>query len=206
MAKLVAQINKLRKTALKQRIDSRLKEFESFKFKDDADWFCELSFCLLTANSKARTALAIQAELGKDGFLKAKESQVRDCIRRNKHRFHNNKAKYIVAARKHKDIKKVMASQSDPRAWLVENIKGLGWKESSHFLRNVGYKDYAIIDRHVINILREHGYLNERPKTLSKNKYHEIESSLKKICDNLKISQAELDMYLWYMKTGEVLK
>jgi N-glycosylase/DNA lyase len=206
MSTLLKKVTALKFTPIKAKIDSRLKEFESFKDKHDDDWFCELSFCLLTANSKAKTALCIQSELGKDGFLNLSRNKVCACIKKNKHRFHNNKSKFIVEARKHRLIKKIIQNQKDPRTWLVSNIKGLGWKESSHFLRNVGYKQYAIIDRHVLNLLKEHGHIEEKPKTLTMKKYLEIESVLEKMCQKLKMPQAELDMYLWYMKTGEVLK
>ncbi|GAJ17855.1 unnamed protein product, partial [marine sediment metagenome] len=29
------------------------------------------------------------------------------------------------------------------REWVVKNFKGLGYKEASHFLRNIGYKNFA---------------------------------------------------------------
>jgi len=210
---LIKQIKSLQKTDISSDINSRLLDFKSFQNKPKEDWFSELCFCLLTANSKAVTAIAIQKELGYSGFVNKTQEEIKDCIKRNKHRFHNNKSKFIVEARKNIDIKEKINniinannSSKSARDWLVENIKGLGYKEASHFLRNVGFTDLAILDRHVLNLLVEDKKLEEKPKSLNRNKYVEIENLLQKMCDNLKISQAELDMYLWYMKTGKVLK
>ena len=129
-------------------------------------------------------------------------------VKRNKHRFHNNKSKFIVNAREHFDIKDKLydINEIEKRDWLVANIKGLGYKEASHYLRNTGHFNFAVLDRHVLNLMVENGMLIEKPKSLNRNRYLEIEQKLEKVADKLKISQAELDMYLWYMKTGEVLK
>ena len=88
----------------------------------------------------------------------------------------------------------------------MKNIKGLGYKEASHFMRNVGYNNLAILDRHILNLMLEQGYLRAKPKTLTRKTYFEIEQKFKKIADGLRMSMAELDLYMWYMKTGEVLK
>ena len=74
-------------------IEQRIKEFKELHNKSDKEWFSELCFCLLTANSKAETALKIQAELGPEGFLNLPEEQIKDVIKKFGHRFHNNKAK-----------------------------------------------------------------------------------------------------------------
>jgi N-glycosylase/DNA lyase len=204
--KIIEEVYWIQKTPIRKKIEGRLKEFEKLGKRGNDEWFCEMCFCLLTANSKAKTALEIQKELGEVGFLCMKREKLCDCIKRNKHRFHNNKAGFIVEARKFKKIKEILKKEQDPREWLVENVKGLGWKESSHFLRNVGYTDYAIIDRHIINLLIDNGLLKEKPKMINKKLYIELEKLLLKIADKLSMSQAELDLYMWYMKTGEVLK
>ncbi|MBW3021610.1 N-glycosylase, partial [Candidatus Woesearchaeota archaeon] len=92
------------------------------------------------------------------------------------------------------------------RELLVTNIKGLGYKAASHFLRNVGYKNLAIVDRHIVNILVENKIIKQKPKTITKKLYFDIETKLDKISKQINMSQAELDLYLWYMKTGKVLK
>jgi N-glycosylase/DNA lyase len=206
MKSLINEVNKLKNTKIESDVIKRIKEFK--ELNNSPDWFSELCFCILTANSKAETALNIEKELKGKGFHSYKESEVRDCIRRNKHRFHNNKAKFIVEARKYKNIKEIIQEKTvtEARTWLVENIKGIGYKESSHFLRNVGYDNIAILDRHIINLMVEHNILKEKPKNLNKKKYLDIEKKFMKLSDSINMSPIKLDLYLWCLKTGKVLK
>ena len=205
--KLIKEIQALRQSKVKTIVNKRLKEFESFQKKNTKAWFSELCFCILTANSKAITALNIQNELGAKGFCSHSQKELSNAIKRNKHRFHNNKAKYIKEARDHIDIKNKIKNmpEFEARAWIIKNIKGLGYKESSHFLRNVGYKNLAILDRHIINLMHENKILKQKP-TLTKKNYLKIEGRFKSIANKLNMSAAELDLYMWYMKTGKILK
>jgi N-glycosylase/DNA lyase len=207
MQQLLKQIHNI-PIDVKTQVEKKLKHFSGFKHKHTNEWFSELCFCLLTANSKATTAIHIQKELGADGFINASATIIKQTIRKNKHRFHNNKTKFIITARKHIDIKQKLAklNETEKREFLVQNIKGIGYKESSHYLRNTGHFNLAILDRHVLNLMLEHSLIKEKPKTLTKNRYLELEKKLKNICDKLSLSQAQLDFYLWYLKTGKVLK
>ena len=63
----------------------------------------------------------------------------------------------------------------DLRAWLVREVKGLGWKEASHFLRNIGFRDLAILDRHILRNLRRHGVIRTIPASLPEKRYLAIE-------------------------------
>lgn len=186
-------------------IEQRIKEFQELHKKDDKEWFSELCFCLLTANSKAETALRIQAELGPEGFLTYSQEQIRDVIKKHGHRFHNNKAKYIVEARKHAAIRVAIKNQTDikqARSFLVFNIKGLGLKEASHFLRNVGYEEVAIIDRHILKWLKQNNFIEEIPKTITPKFYLHCED----ILGNFGIPLNKLDLIIWQKITGKVLK
>lgn len=190
MRNLLKELNSLKKSSIKQVVDSRLKEFNQDHL------FSELCFCLLTANFTAERGIKIQKEIGK-GFEIYSENKLSKELKRLGHRFPNVRAKYIVEARKHDLILE--------REWLVKNVKGFGYKEASHFLRNVGFKDYSIIDFHIVDLLVKNNLI-ERPKTLTKNKYLEIENILKVIAKKVDMNLAELDLYLWYKETGKVLK
>lgn len=197
MKKLLKSIKNLKKTRVRELVDSRVKEFKQYKSKNKL--FSELCFCLLTANFQAERAIKIQNKIG-NGFLTLPKAKLAKKLLQLGHRFPNARANYIYEARKHKNNLK-----NKSRDWLVKNIKGLGYKESSHFLRNIGYTNYALIDFHIIDLLEQHKII-KRPKTLTKRKYLEIESTLKKIADKTNLNQAQLDLYLWYMETGKVLK
>lgn len=209
---LINKINYLRNSSIKQIIDKRLFEFKGFENKDGDEWFSELCFCLLTANSRASSAIRIQNQIGAKGFIHSPQENIVQVIKMNKHRFHNNKGKFIIEARKFVNIKAIIKKvagergEKEAREFLVENVKGLGYKEASHFMRNVGYTNLAILDRHILNLMVENSYLEAKPKILSKKTYLEIESKFNEIAKDIKMSSAELDLYMWYMKTGEVLK
>lgn len=212
MIELLLKIKDVRTSKTGKLIKKRLHEFMCFESKTEAEWFSELCFCILTANSKAKTGLAIQKELGPKGFLKYPKDKIRACIIKHKHRFHNNKTKYIINARKYTNIKSIIQKivdyegEEEAREWLVENIKGLGYKEASHFLRNVGYKNFSILDRHILRLLSDEGIIPEVPRSLSKKKYFEIEHMFTAIAKKTDVTPAELDLILWYMRTGKVLK
>ncbi len=193
---------------LKKSVDARILEFERLGKMSSGDIFKELCFCILTANFTAEGGIRIQQEVG-DGFLTMPEPQLARRLKELGHRFPNTRAGYIVGARKHRDsIKGLIDSAEDGdeiREWLVKNVKGIGYKEASHFLRNIGFGDLAIIDFHIVDILVRHGLIG-RPKTLTRNRYLEIEKVLQGIAKELGISLAELDLYLWCAETGKVLK
>ncbi|HLC54287.1 MAG TPA: N-glycosylase/DNA lyase [Candidatus Nanoarchaeia archaeon] len=207
MRKLIQDIREIPKE-VREVINQRMKEFSSFAQKPGEDWFSELCFCILTANSKAMTAIAIQNELKFEGFSSKSQEELSACIKKSKHRFHNNKSKYILEARKHIHIKSILNSktEAEAREWLVQNIKGLGYKEASHFLRNTGSKNVAILDRHILALMHSHKLIAEIPKPLNKNKYLEIEQKFNQLASKLNMTPARLDLAMWYLKTGKVLK
>jgi len=99
----------------------------------------------------------------------------------------------------------VIIKQGDALEWLVKNVKGFGMKVASHYLRNVGKPEHAILDFHIINLLEKEGLI-KRPKTLTVKKYLEIEKVLYKVAREVNLPMGELDFYLWYIETGKVLK
>jgi len=165
-------------------------------------------FLHFTANFNAERSIKIQEEIG-NGFLTLSKSILAEKLRKLGHRYSETRAKYIVEARRHvdtlKDIINSFNDEQELREWLVKNIKGVGYKEASHFLRNIGYTNLAILDFHIINVLAKHGLI-KKPKTLTKRKYLEIEGILKVISKRLKLNLAELDLYLWYLETRKILK
>lgn len=185
-------------------IEQRLKEFKKLKQSDSVNWFSELCFCILTANSKAENAIKIQQEIGSAGFINLTEFEISNIIKKHKHRFHNNKAKYIAAARDFKNIKDLIFNKTglQAREFIVKNIKGLGYKEASHFLRNVGYDDVAIIDRHILRFMHHQNLIPLIPKHISVKFYLECEQILSKF----EIQLSRLDLIIWQKMTGKVLK
>jgi len=203
-------------------VEARIKEFESLKGSSREDLFKELCFCILAANFSAERSLRIVEEIG-DDLLKLSEEELAETLRRLGHteeelaetlrrlghRFPSSRARYIVQARRSLDeLVKILETIDDEfmiREWLVRNIKGVGYKEASHFLRNIGFKNLSIIDFHIIDLLTRYGLI-KRPRSLTRRRYLEIEGLLRRISEELGISLAELDLYLWYIETGRILK
>lgn len=202
---------------VKNKINARLNEFKRiWKSGNEEDIFAELAFCLLTPQSKARSCdNAVGCLLERDLLLKGNKTKIANELR-GKVRFHNTKAKNIVEVRKifsergKLSIRKQIAGFNNARVtreWLVENIKGLGYKEASHFLRNIGKgENLAILDRHILKNLNLLGVIEEIPTSLSKKKYLEIEKRMKEFAKDVKIPMSHLDLLLWYKETGEVFK
>ena len=208
LASLIERVENLKRSAVKSVIDARIREFMENRSKPPAEIFKELCFCILTANFSAEKSIKIQSEIG-DGFLNLSEFMLAEKLKALNHRYPEIRAKYIVEARKMVDpLWKILNSSLDEkslREWLVRNIKGIGDKEASHFLRNIGFMNLAIIDFHIINILSRYRLI-KRPKTLTRRRYLEIEGLLSEIAEKTSLSLGELDLYLWYMETGKVLK
>ena len=210
MNSLILLVESLKNSDIKNVVDSRMREFDEMGKKSNHDLFKELCFCLMTANFSASGGLKIQNAVG-DGFHTLSEEELAKQLAILGHRFPNIRAKFIVEARQHKDnIKEILDSFSsdlERRKWFAENVKGLGMKESSHFLRNIGYKNVAIIDFHIIDLMARHGVI-EKPKnkSLTSKKYVEIENILNELSKKTQTSLGELDLYLWYDETGKILK
>jgi len=205
---LFDSVEKLKNSEVKKIVDTRIKEFEEIGKKSSNEIFKELCFCILTANFNAEKSIKIQKEID-CGFLALNEPQLTKKLEELGHRYPNARAKYSIEARIYKDsLKDIIKSFNDKnelREWLVNNVKGIGYKEASHFLRNIGYTNFAILDFHIIDLLVKYNLI-KKPKTLTKRKYFEIEDILKEIARKLNLSLAELDLYLWYMETGKILK
>jgi len=205
---LIKLVKKVKESDVKHIIESRIAEFKNIGSKSSEEIFKELCFCILTANFDAAKCIMIQRRIGR-GFIELPEKELAIKLKELGHRFPNTRAKYISLARKHKEFLATLFSSSfddnEIREWLVKNIKGVGYKEASHFLRNIGYKNCAIIDFHIIDLLVKHKIIR-KPSSISKKKYLEIESILREMSNRLKLTPAELDLYLWYIETGNVLK
>lgn len=211
MLELLEAIRNLQNSDVKNIIDERLQEFLNTKSQSIEEIFKELCFCVMTANCSAEKCIEIHEGV-RDGFLDLSEVELSNKFKTLGYRFPNVRANYIIKARNIiRELENILKSnnndniESDLRDWLVANVKGLGYKEASHFLRNIGYKNLAIIDFHIIDVLEKHNLI-QRPKTLTKKKYMEIEILLKQVASKVNTNLAELDLYLWFMETGKVLK
>ncbi len=199
----------------KDAIGKRLSEFKQVMQWSDEDVFGELAFCLLTPQSSAKVCWAAVSKLKQEKLLlKGTPADLGPYL--NQVRFGESKARYIVEARDMftRDggllLKAKIESFYNPfelREWLVENVKGLGYKEASHFLRNIGLGEgFAILDRHILRNLASLGIIPEIPISLTKKRYLEIEEKLRRFSAEIRIPMADLDLLFWSKETGWIFK
>lgn len=210
------EIEKIYKEKQKD-IEKRLREFKEIWEKgSNEDIHAELSFCILTPQSKAVNAWKAITTLRENGLLF--NGSAEDIVEYlNIVRFKNNKAKYLVALREQmqnekgeiitKDFFNSITNVKDKREWIVKNIKGMAYKEAGHFLRNVGFgKEIAILDRHILKNLVKLEVIEDVPKSLTPKLYLEIEEKMKAYCKFISIPMDSLDLLLWYKEAGEIFK
>lgn len=193
----------------KTEIKRKLKEFSKLPKEKH---IYELFFCLLTPQSKAEKCWLAVEQLKKCALEKGR---IENCLK-SKTRFYKNKTRYIIeATKKWLLINRLINSRKSPleiRRLLTNKdseykIKGLGMKEASHFLRNIGKSrnQLAILDRHILKNLLELGIINNI-KVKNNKDYLEKEQKLKKFSRKAKISLNALDLLFWKIGTGRIFK
>jgi len=200
----------------KEKIEQRIKHFKDVFVKgSEQAVFAELAFCIFTPQSKAVSCWkAVNVLNEKKLLFKGTSDEIAKNI--NNVRFQNNKAKFLVQARDkfsvngNLAIKEKLSSFNNTvelRKWIIDNIKGIGYKEAGHFLRNIGLGlDLAILDRHILKNLKYYGAIDEIPETLTVRKYLEIEQKMIDFCNKIKIPMAHIDLLFWAMQTGGIFK
>jgi len=189
-------------------IRARLDEFASI-CPDDC--FFELVYCLLTPQSSAVNAGKAVGALRQANWIHA-DCDVAALLHQDTFyvRFHNTKANHLNEAKsRFPQIQKELmngSSSTQLREWLAHNVRGLGWKEASHFLRNIGHRNLGILDRHILRNLKRHNVLSAIPKSLTAKAYFDIEERFLLFAAAVGISLDELDLLFWSRETGEILK
>jgi N-glycosylase/DNA lyase len=210
MEQLLRSLESLKQGQIGVLVDERMREFRAKGGSDGDGLFQELCFCLLTANYTSEGGMRMQKEIG-SGFITLPPRALAGKLKKLGYRFPNARARYIVEARAHHGaLRSLLSADKEDavlREWLAENVLGLGYKEASHFLRNIGRSGFAIIDFHILDVLFRHGLIPKpKSRSLTKKRYLEIESVLGQVAQRAGMSQGELDLYLWFMETGKILK
>lgn len=196
-------------------VEARLMEFRKiWDSANDTKLFIELVFCMLTPQSGARRCwLAVENLLRDDRLFKGGFDVI--CSELNIVRFKNHKTSYILEARdvfmiQGRSIRKILHGCDDVfgmRDWIVRNVKGLGYKEASHYLRNIGRgEDFAILDRHVLRNMHSLGLIEAVPNSISPRLYRDLEKRLSTYSRRIDIPLSHLDFVLWYKETGDIFK
>lgn len=193
-----------------EEIRNRLLEFkETFQKADDLQIFHELSFCILSSGVGPKIAGQCMRAMG-EKLAKGEEDELLGRIEAI-HKYAENASRYIVFTREYLKeehgflLKSLVSSFEDRverRDFFAKNpgIKGLGYMQASHFLRNLGFSGYAILDRNNLASLFELGIIGETKYPLTKKRYLETESLMTEAAHELGISPDEFDLLLWSRK------
>lgn len=200
----------------KPMIVKRLAEFRAVYEKGDRAIFEELCYCIMTAGSSAKMGTRAVAAL-KDILRSGSEKELQQRAQAHHLRFSRLRPSYIYQTREYLDdacglkLKQLIGSfdcRHARRDFFARNrrVRGLGYKEASHFLRNIGFSGYAILDKHILNSLREMGVISTRMRSTTRTGYLAIEMKLERFSKEIGIDMDHLDLLLWSRKTGEILK
>jgi N-glycosylase/DNA lyase len=202
----------------RKEIRARLREFRRvWQTASDSRLWEEMVYCIFTAGASAKMGLRSVDALRPLLKTGAQAEMTRALVAAGAHRFPNARPGYVIVTRDYLEesfsmqLRRRLDSFRDPmerRDWLAREprIKGLGYKESSHFLRNIGFKGYGILDKHIVRCLCELKVIDSPKPPTSRGRYLETEDRMRRFAADTGIDFDELDLLLWSTKTGEILK
>jgi len=211
------------------------KHFHSnWKSKKEEKLWSELCFCILSANVNYELAKSTLKHLSSMGFLNPVWLSKKHALNKlekelekpmylpkkrdgglRQYRYPKKRSEQLVKAskflyKKHKGIKSILMNFSnaiDARQFLASNISGIGIKEASHYLRNIGYCDsLAIIDIHILNFLKNLFSININKKSGISNKmYLFLEKILANFAKFHNLTLSILDMAIWHYMRNKII-
>ncbi|AEF86378.1 probable N-glycosylase/DNA lyase [Treponema primitia ZAS-2] len=202
----------------KNELENRLDDFRSrWAEGSDQDIFEELCYCLCTAREKAKYAFAAMGSLRKTKKLfKGSEAEIDAVLLESGIALHPAKAQRIIQNREiyypgtKKKIEKEFLCFNDillSRRELKNRINGFGFKEASHFLRNLGFGEkICILDTHTAQQLVQYKVISERPSSWTEKKYLEVERAMIGFAKKVKIPVDALDLVFMLKENPEIIK
>lgn len=201
---------------------------KKWKMMSEEELWHELSLCILSSNIPFESAFSAVKHLLHEGLLDiniiinergTEELIVRELSKPiflppkkdgtlRKYRFPKTKAYFIVEAAyklysEGPTISIVLnkfESSCKVRDFLAGRIPGVGLKQASLFLRNIGYKEpLAIVDVHVLNFMKEIRLISPElySSSLSRKRYKMIERKMQELANKMSMSLSVLDFAIW---------
>jgi len=187
----------------------------------------ELILCILSSQDKFEIAVSATRSLLKNNVLKvpADESELEKLsvdVRRillepvrfsvgkkryeRKLRFNKRKTDYVLSTIENiylndLTLGKILDACDTPdktRRLLIRYACGIGPKQASMFLRNVGfYSDFAVLDKHVIEFMRMMAIYDSGKSPATIARYEALESGLKSYANAYEVGMLHLDLAIW---------
>lgn len=203
------ELYKLKKIEIKNRLDVFQ---DTYQNADDKKIFEELCFCILSSGTGPKVAQRSLEKI-KEILITASESSLFSALD-GVHKY-PEKASFLFLTREYLtknfelDLRTKLNSfvdKQEQRDFLAKNrdIKGIGYVQASHFLRNIGNTGYAILDKNILKTLYEFGVIQDIKQPTSKKQYLEKEEKMKEFSKQVGIEIDELDLLLWCRRTGYI--
>lgn len=167
------------------------------RYKSQSDVFYDLCFCICAPQTTFTSNQKVIKELMERNFFE-EEIPLEEMRKIVKPVRFLRKAEYLLAAKQNFSTiyckSKEKISSYEKREWLVKNVKGIGMKAASHFLRNLGHTDLAIIDTHILKFMH-------KPLPTSKKDYLSFEQEFNEIARQHSLTPVGLDAYIWKVQS-----
>ena len=130
------------------------------------------------------------------------------CVngRMRRYRFYNTKADQLarswIVFQSEGGLRSLIdgfEQDQDARAWLVHCAPGLGPKQASMFLRDIGFsQDLAVLDRHILDYMALVGLHSAGARNVAGlGRYRKLEDQLRVHASDLGYSLGDLDRAIW---------
>ncbi len=201
------QLHELINSDFRMEVEKKKEEFLAFRKCSGEEIFFELCYCFLTANTSAELGIKMQQSLGLEPFIRNSQDQLTQQLKSARYRFYNTRGRFIAQSRWIIDELPVLLNHPDPwfkREFLVETLKGIGYKEASHFLRNTGSFEFAILDKHIVRMLDPE--FSRSGKALDRKRYYFYEKKFNRMAREMGMEPGILDLYMWKIATNKLIK
>ena len=225
---MITSVFKIHDTVLKVSYEAKILIPEMPVVRNENKLLSELVLCILSSQEKYEVALGIMKSLQKDNVLRIPKnrlelngikSRIINALQKPVHfkfngkeylrrlRFFVKKGQYIIATLENiylnnLTITKILDHKNciqETRKNIISYSCGLGPKQASMFLRNIGYhSEFAVLDKHVIDYMRIMGLTCATDNSFSSmSTYQNIETKLKSYAATYNINLLHLDLAIW---------
>ncbi|KAB2881554.1 hypothetical protein F9K33_00410 [bacterium] len=231
-------VSKIHETVLKVCEEARKLVGQIPPLENESELLSELVLCILSSQEKYEAASAAMISLNKKNILRIPNNEV-DFFEiksqliaamgepiyfnyENKRysrrlRFFVKKGEHILKTLENiylnnLTIKKILSCAEDTRdarKKIIDCCCGLGPKQASMFLRNIGYySEFAVLDKHVFNFMKITGLTyNSLTSVATLSKYEELENKLRSYATTYNVALLHLDLAIWVtMRTLKIYR
>lgn len=211
---MLSRINEAVKAVGLQIMDST--QLGDWRSLDESKLRFEMTSCILGSLVSAEIANRAATRIAKAGLLNQDcsinantEQKISNLLRniggKSGYRFYKSKAKYITHTLQ--NLKRISLTElldkpttpTEARLIIANTIVGFGPKQTSLFLRNIGYTyELGILDAHVLKFMKMNGlYSGDIPSGFTSRQYSLIEENLIDFAHNFGMPVGMLDQAIW---------